>query len=663
MGKNLGFIDALLGQSLMPWIVALPGFAAAAAMLLVPGLLLGWAIGLRVFWALSLAPVLTSSLVAASTLLCWWLQLDWHPGSFSLTTILLCGIVLGTVRLAAKRWRKGFTWTPIEGRLPRGYGSAILAGGLLLAMRYAQIVEHPSNVNQGIDTPFHLNLAKNIIHTGDGSPYSVRSLMGDESGLYPQIWHGLLALIAGATRLPLIEAANALNLAVVAIAWPLGVLLFVHVAIGPKPVALLSAGIGSAAFFAFPFTLLQSQKSDFGPLFPYMLAVTFLPPVLSVLAVGLRFGKVLTPMPWPLAVLTLTIAAPGLVLTHMSALVALVGLSSIFTLMAAWRALQKLRQRKADPYRYMQWMLVFTSVTALGLMIWLAVRPRTETWDPIDSFHAAAGSLLLTAPTHGDVAWAFAALVLIGTALLIRQPAARWFLTAYAAAVVLYLVAAVAPDPLFRRIMIGAWYGDPPRLAALLPMFWAVFAGIAGAWIFERTRRTNIRWVVPAGAVALAASVILFPTNSETTPGRERTYAFSDSSPLLSPDELALMKRLSAHVPPDAVIANNPWDGSSTAYAIADRRVLFAHAYTGSNKDRLLAAKKLNQAVPGSNVCKAAERENIQFLLDLGGDYIDPEREEVNDFPGLEVPEGSLSFVLVDQQGPATLYRFVGCDA
>jgi hypothetical protein len=261
------------------------------------------------------------------------------------------------------------------------------------------------------------------------------------------------------------------------------------------------------------------------------------------------------------------------------------------------------------------------------------------------------------------VAWGLAALTLAGTVLLISRPTERWFLAAYAGAVILYLVAAVVPIPLVREIIIGAWYGDPPRLAALLPMFWAVCVGAASAWIFESLSRHRATWVVPVGIAALAASLVIWPTNSETTPGRERTYALADTSPLLSPDELELLNRLDVQVPEDAVIANNPWDGSSTAYAIADRRVLFAHAYTGSNADRLLTAKELNQAQPDSEVCEAARRQNVQFLLDFGGHYIDPKRKEVNDFPGLEVADGSSSFVKVDQEGDAALYRFVGCDS
>lgn len=648
----------------MEWFLTLPGLAGAVAVVMIPGLILGWALGLRHVWMVSLAPVMTASLAALSTLACWWLQIDWHIGVFGVAVLLLAGLVLVLVRAAAERWPEKFVWRPAANRATTGFWVALLTAGLALSLRYVQIVEHPGNINQGIDTPFHVNLVQHILNSGDGSPYSVRGLMGESTGLYPQIWHALAALTSQATRLPVVEAANVLNLAIVAVVWPLGILLFVHLVIGLKTVALLTAAVASAGFFAFPFTVMQSQKSDFGPLFPYMLAVTFLPPLIAVLATVLKFGKN-EPMPWPLALALLAIGLPGLVLTHMSGLVAFVGLVSIFAVMAAWRSLRELKQRRSDLLGYLKWTALWISVFASGLIIWASVRPWTTTWDPIDSFPAAAGSVLLTAPTHGDVAWALAALTLVGTVVLIRRPAEHWFLASYAGAVALYLVAAAVPAaaPLVREIIIGAWYGDPPRLAALLPMFWAVFVGAAGVWIYESLARFRISWLLTAGMAALAASIVIWPTNSETAPGRERTYALTDASPLLSPDEVQLLNRLSVHVPSNAVMANNPWDGSSTAYAIAGRRVLFAHAYTGSNRDRLLAAEKLNQAVPDSEVCAAVKRENIEFLLDFGDRYIDPKRKEVHDFPGIEVPADSSAFIKLDQQGEAVLYKFVGCDS
>lgn len=646
----------------MEWLLAVPGLAGAIAVLMIPGLLVGWALGLRHVWLASCAPVLTASVVAASTLVCWWLQIRWHVGVFTVTTTLVAGIVLVVLRLIGKRWPETWAWRSGADATGAAFWIALCTAAFFLTLRYIQIVERPGNINQGIDTPFHLNFVQQILDSGDGSPFSVQGLMGESSGLYPQIWHAIAALTVQLTRLPVIEATNALNFAIVAVAWPLGVLLFVHVVVGPKLFGLLSAAVAAAGFFAFPFTLMQSQRSDFGPLFPYMLAVTFLPPLIAAMAIALNFGKN-TPIPRALAAVTLAVGLPGLVFTHMSALLALVGLSSLLAARVAWRSFRELSQRQSDPFGYLKWAAIWISIGTSMLIIWVVVRPITSTWDAIDSLPAAVGSVLLVAPTHGDVAWALMGLTLLGTGLLMRRPTERWFLAAYAGAIGLYLVAAAVPDPLIRRMIIGAWYGDPPRLAALLPMFWVVCVGAAGAWIFERLSRYRTKWVVPVGIAALAASVVIWPTNSETAPGRERTYALEDASPLLSPNELELLNRLSGQVPKEAVIANNPWDGSSTAYAIADRRVLFAHAYTGSNPDRLLAAKELNQAHPDSEVCQAAKRQNVQFLLDFGERYIDPQRNEVGDFPGLKVAERSSAFVKVDQEGDAALYRFVGCDS
>ncbi|MDQ0800391.1 DUF6541 family protein [Arthrobacter sp. SLBN-112] len=659
--RNLGNTDELLGESLISWLAALPGFGVASAVLLLPGLVFGWALGLRRIWMMSLAPVLTASLVAVSTLVCWWVHVDWQLGAFTVSVAVCAGVALVLVRAGAKLWPKFFSWDRGEERAGRAYWIALLASAIFLALRYAQIVEDPANINQGIDTPFHLNLVQQIIDSRDGSPFSVRGLMGETAGFYPQIWHALAALVAEATGLPVVEAANALNFAVVALAWPIGVLFLVKVVVGPKMIALLSAGIASAGFFAFPFTVMQSQKSDFGPLFPYMLAVTFLAPLLTVWASLLGFGR--DPIPWPLGLTTLLAGLPGLVITHMSALVALVGLTSGFTAMAAVHSFRKLRQVRSGPFPYLQWIALWTSAFFFGLIVWAGVRPWTTTWDPIDTFPGAVGSVLEAAPTHGDVSWGLAALTLLGTAVLFGRPCERWFLAAYGGAVALYLVAASVPQSFARQIVIGAWYGDPPRLAALLPMFWAVFVGLAATWFFENVASSfRVKWLVAIPITAVAAATIMWPTNSQTTPGRERTYALSGDSPLVSPDELKIMRRLSSEVPEGAVMANNPWDGSSTAYAIANRRVLFPHAYTGSNADRLLLAETLNRATPGSEACAAAKRENVQFLLDFGDHYIDPLRTEVNDFPGISVPANSPAFVKVDQQGSAVLYRFVGCD-
>jgi hypothetical protein len=233
----------------MEWFFALPSLAGAVAVVMIPGLLLGWALGLRQVWLVSLAPVLTSALVAVSTLACWWLRIPWNIGVFSVASVLIAGVLLVVVHLISKRWPAGFVWRPEAQTAGAACWMALLTGGLILTFRYAQIVERPGNINQGIDTPFHLNFVQQILDSGDGSPFSVEEFMGESSGFYPQIWHALAALTAQVTSLPVVSAANALNFAIVAVAWPLGVLLFVHMVVGPKPIARWLLQLQAGAFF------------------------------------------------------------------------------------------------------------------------------------------------------------------------------------------------------------------------------------------------------------------------------------------------------------------------------------------------------------------------------------------------------------------------------
>ena len=146
--RNLGNTDELLGESLNSWLSAVPGFGVAISVLLLPGLLLGWTLGLRRIWMMSLAPVLTASLVAVSTLVCWWLHVDWQIGVFFVATVVCAGATFILVHAGARLWPKFFSWDRGEQSAPRAYWIALLASGTVLSLRYAQIVEDPANIKR-----------------------------------------------------------------------------------------------------------------------------------------------------------------------------------------------------------------------------------------------------------------------------------------------------------------------------------------------------------------------------------------------------------------------------------------------------------------------------------------------------------------------------------
>jgi len=246
----------------------------------------------------------------------------------------------------------------------------------------------------------------------------------------------------------------------------------------------------------------------------------------------------------------------------------------------------------------------------------------------------------------------------------------------------LYIVAASFPKGSIRDILIGTWYQDTYRLAALLPLLVTPLAVIGGLRLWDSTRssrpgtRTWQVWeasidrtgasgktVLSTAAVVVFALLASFAGPlSHYINGASSVYRFDAQSELLTPDELALIQRLPSRVPSDAVIADNPWNGSSLAYAYTGRRVLTTHLFTTDDPDTELINQKLGEAADNPAVCAALRNKNVQYVLDFGARYlIDLPGSEK--YPALTNLAPGNGLTLVDSQGQdARLYRISGCE-
>lgn len=128
----------------------------------------------------------------------------------------------------------------------------------------------------------------------------------------------------------------------------------------------------------------------------------------------------------------------------------------------------------------------------------------------------------------------------------------------------------------------------------------------------------------------------------------------------MTEDELLLMSRLDETVPPDAVIAVNPYNGSALAYAVSGRQVTQYQLTSGPGKELELMAGNLSTAEPGSQTCMATSAANVQYILDFGTGYLG-NYTAAGRYPGFVNVVPSSRVVLVDSQGPAKLYRLNDC--
>jgi len=143
--------------------------------------------------------------------------------------------------------------------------------------------------------------------------------------------------------------------------------------------------------------------------------------------------------------------------------------------------------------------------------------------------------------------------------------------------------------------------------------------------------------------------------------GASTVYRFDAQSDMLTPDERALLARVADHVPPGSVIADNPWNGSSLAYAYAGRQVLTPHLFAGNDPVRELIDERLKFEPADPEVCDALRRTRVGFILDFGSHYM-IDLDGSKDFPGVTDIGNAAGFELVDSEGPnAKLYRITSC--
>ena len=128
----------------------------------------------------------------------------------------------------------------------------------------------------------------------------------------------------------------------------------------------------------------------------------------------------------------------------------------------------------------------------------------------------------------------------------------------------LWIIAATVPRGDFRLLMVGPWYTDHFRLAALIVFPSAVLAGIGLGgfveglltWIVRRVPRTARLNVATAGMGVAAVLVLVLagltsrvPSVQETTLAVSKEYRVTPSSVVVTQDELNVINEIPKIVP------------------------------------------------------------------------------------------------------------------
>ena len=660
----------------MSWIPVLPVLLVTAALVVLPGFLVALALRFRGFSALALAPAFSAAVVGVFGIIGGIIGLEWSVWVYLGGTVLTCVAAWIATSIRTKGVRRAER--PEDGHrsawwtLTAPLAAFVVAAGMV-SRRVMQLIGQPEHFAQNFDNVFHLNAIRHVLETGNASSLTLGELQGEGAvGVYPAVWHSFAALTVQLTGASVPLAENSINIVSASIVWTLACIFFARSVFGNNALITLTAGILSASQIAFPFSLLV-----WGPLFPNTLATSMIPLLLGIVVRMFRGSDLDQDQhlqrSWVMAFL---LALAGASTAHMSVVNALLVFSLPLILTYWWRAFTQRLGRRTEGSN----LVVFGVLTVVGavvaVLVWLRLRPAFyDSWGPYTTTGGAIGEALTNSPMGTPTNWLVTILAIAGVIYLFQIRKHRWLIFSYALAVWFYVVDASQDRGFLRNFLTGNWYQDTNRLAAFLPVF-ATILGAVGAWAIiqwirqalpERTAtRLEDRWSAARSLRILSLTAVTaglallgyFGPVQEYIKFSMPVYAFDDSSPMLSPDERELVEDIDEYVPEDAVIADNPANGSSMAYAFGGREVLTPHMFASNDPERILISEALPEFTP--EVCAALEEENVDYVLDFGSRALS---DTGSQYAGVMDLAGKPGFELVKSTGPeANLYKITGCD-
>ena len=642
------------------WIELLLALGMLGLLIFLPGYLIARALGLRGLWSVAVSGPASVTVVVVASIAAPLVGMRWGALPVAIVAVALIAVVVAFRMLL---WRGSMPTSPQESLRPLAL-VATVAAPLVILVQVVLMIASPDHISQTFDNIFHLNAVRYILETGNASPFWVSSLTSAESGtvptFYPDGWHALSALLVELSGVSIPVASNALLIGFAAFTWTMGIIVLTREFWGGRTVTIVAAAAASTCFPAFPLLL-----ADYGVLFPYLMAVSFVPVSLALLVravLGSHSGG-RDRTPWFIALIGLL---PALAVSHPGALVALLAFAAVVLVTAA------IRRAVATPGQTPGGIWPWVGIGAYLLIaagLWYFLRPPEDarTWAPEMTVGQALGEIITASVNRAPVNLGMAVLIVLGVVAIFRARTARGWLAfaLFVLAAALYVTVAGVPYLVLRDILVGAWYNNIPRLAALMPLVWVplVALGFTTAWDALIARRRTAGKTVLTTTLVAAIVVALFPlpqamSMRQAVRDARSNYAVTTQAPLLSTDERTLLDRLDDEVPADAVIIGSPWTGTALAYALADREVLLPHTLMYVSPEMQEILDRLDTAKTGSQVCELMLDRRVAYVLDFG-------RREVNDgkhvYKGLDRLATSDAVELVDSEGAARLYRVTAC--
>lgn len=592
-----------------------------------PGLLVGYASGIRGWLLAGAAPVLTYGVIGIYGPLIPLIGLRWNALTLLAASVLSAAITYGIGRLVrTERRPQSLDWPRSRHWMLAGAVLVATVVGLLAMGRASGFTAIP----QWWDASFHANAIRFIADSGDSSPAALKAINASASSnfFYPNAYHVLDATVRqiGGWPVPqVIDVSNGFQAGLFSLS------IAVLVARATRMPALAAASaILACAFTQFPYDTLT-----WGPLFPFTAGVALIPALLALL------GRAID-APSPGTVATTAIAGVGLTAVHPSVTVAAV-IPAVFFLAQRW--ITRRRLPLAD-LRTLLLIAVVGGVTGIFQVLGTlsaaggggsAWKADWTAWEAVEEFTTGSRSLGLPEVWLAGLC----AVGVVGLFLLKSTRPLLWWLVGGVVFAVLFVLDS-SSEASWVRAVTQPWWNDSWRLDAIGAMGSVVLAAVGLVTIGRLLSRVMPRLTSTAAVGLVALLVIIATKGLYVSRNSERlAQAFSDG-PVVSHTMEAGMQELARRAPAGSLVMNDPFDGSPWMWSLAGARPVFGHALilpgdaVPAGQQRMLLYNAFNRLDTDPAVQAAVRDLNIRYVFVSQGQIVGAKPTPIPGLRGLD---------------------------
>ena len=565
----------------------------------------------------------------------------------------------------------------------------IAFGCITTLYMYVLPLDGPNSFVQTYDNVFHYNIIESFIQSEQWSFLQVDAYLASDalavdplpgSSFYPAGWHSLTALIASMLNVSVPLAANSVNAILIAIVFPVGIFSLLLAIFGKKTQILVVGAICAMVVPVFPWSLYNQW-----PLFPNAASLCLTPLVASCFIEGTN-----------ILVHRKTISIP-IFITFAFGLFSLTVLqpNSIFTLIiflapfCIWKIyfLPQNLKHPHTPFGRLILLAAFILFVFLLFIVFFNLPFLQSTinyyWPPIMTTSQAILSVLDFSLTLNQPQWHISFLIMIGIIfILLKDRKSAWLPISYVIAAIAFIIAASDENTFLKHFLSGYWYTDPYRIAAFLGVFSIPIVSFGLTSLItliqkkieklfsESPRKNNIKIFSAAILLVILPTISFVPISPLAN---AMNYLKNNAVALnlsewnyLDSEELEFINKIKSIIPDNALIINNPYDGSMYAYGITELNLYYrdisGYGSRSETKESALIRSELNQISSNQSVKQAVKTIDAKYVLLLKPDFYSQDLSydtyEADSWIGIEsINEDTPGFTLMYEEGDMKLLK------